>query len=97
MTLARTLNNAFGARSAPRGPRPAKGSKLEATLRSHPRVQHLDREDDGWFVTLHAGWRDGDDPYAFAHCRGTQTLSEALAFVRAAKPCDCDQCSAEKK
>ena len=58
----------------------------------HKQVEHWDDERDignSLIVTLKKGWR-------FEECgeqvRGFDTTREAIAEVRAAKPCDCEQC-----
>jgi hypothetical protein len=68
-----------------------------AQLRRHPRVAHVDGRDEGhsdWFVYLEFGWHYAEDPAS--HAYGFDTLREALAAVRKAQPCDCEECEAEK-
>lgn len=92
-----TLRNPLGPRrrAAARSPRPR--ASLAEQLRAHPRVMALDVEPtDGWFVTLHAGWKSASDPMVPVHCFGASTLTEAMRDVRAALPCDCDQCRSER-
>jgi hypothetical protein len=97
MPALNALRNPLGARrkAATRSPRPH--ASLAEVLRAHPRVEALEVEStDGWFVTLHAGWKSASDPMVPVHCFGASTLTEAMRDVRAALPCDCDQCRRER-
>lgn len=90
-----TINRLFSSRPKRRRSRQTP-SKIHSTLLGHPRVEAVDVEDtDGWFVTLRSGWKDSRDPVVPVHCFGASTLSEALREVRAAMPCDCEQCKRE--
>lgn len=84
------------ARRRPAIARPRRRGAALDRLRSHERVAHVDREPtDGWFITLRSGWKSAGDPLCPTHCFGAPTLTEALRDVRAALPCDCEQCLGE--
>lgn len=59
----------------------------------HAKIESWDDErgiGNSLIVTLKPGWRFED---LAEHVRGFDTKSEAMAEVRAAKPCSCAQCT----
>jgi hypothetical protein len=58
----------------------------------HKKIEYWDDEREignSLIVTLMKGWRFEE---CGEHVRGFDTKREAMAEVRAAKPCDCEQC-----
>jgi hypothetical protein len=58
----------------------------------HSKIEHWDDEramGNSLIVTLVRGWRFEDRG---EHVRGFDTKSEAMASVRAAQRCSCDEC-----
>jgi hypothetical protein len=48
--------------------------------------------DSGIHVAYKSGWKSFTDPLGCVHGDVSDNVKKALYYVRAAEPCDCDEC-----
>jgi hypothetical protein len=54
-----------------------------------PKIDHVERDIDGWWVILNPGWII---PCDNTHAAVETRKADALATARRAVPCDCNEC-----
>ena len=53
------------------------------------RVREMFHDDDGWWIYLKRGWRQGDN---LCHTLHEDTKTRLMQELRNTKRCDCDYC-----
>ncbi len=63
---------------------------MKTTKAKRELIQRQYRDSDGYWIELVPGWQNGLDPGT--HGIVEDTKREAMASLRYAKPCDCQEC-----
>jgi hypothetical protein len=67
-------------------------TKTEAKVRSDPRIEAVEVNEDGFWAYTKPGFHDGYDEMGRTHGIHEDSWSAVLRQMRSIRPCDCADC-----